>query len=170
MKEAQITDLLLFVSALYGERFVLNPLSKQAWRLTLAHIEDYPLLQAAVVRHAQISKWPPTPAEILEQVAAIQHPEMQIDGAEAWGLVSRATRAYGAREESAAIASLPAHVGRVVRNMGWRQICLSTEIDRLRREFLTFYASAVQRENQQLMLPSAERVLSLAAQTMQSIK
>jgi len=171
MTQDEVSDLLLFIVALYGERFKMNPLSKQAWTMTLAHVNSYEVIQAAVIRHSQESCWPPTPADILKQVALISCPESQMDGAEAWGLAIKAARDYGARREKEALLSLPPHVREVVKYFGWRELCLSENIDVIRGEFLKMYASfTIRRQQQKALPPVSEKLTALANKTVKALK
>lgn len=170
MTEKHVNDLLLFIVALYGERFKLNAFTQRAWYLVIGHVESFDVAKAALIRCSQLSKWPPTPAELLEQVAEITSPYTHIDGAEAWGLVLKAARDFGARREKEALLSLPAHVRSVVKAFGWRELCLSENIDVIRGEFLKMYASFSARRQQQLALPPVDRKLTeLANRTVKAI-
>lgn len=170
MTEKQVNDLLLFIAALYGERFRLNKLTSRAWFLTIGHIESYEVAKAALVRCAQLSIYPPTPAELLKQVSEIMNPTAQIDGAEAWGLAIKAARDFGERREKEGLFSLPEHVRQVVKSFGWHELCLSENLDVIRGEFLKMYASYSVRRQQQLALPPVnEQLTELANRTIKAI-
>ena len=163
MTEKEVSDLLLFVSALYGERFIMNPFTKRAWYFAVGHVESFEVAKGAVIRHAQTSQFPPTPAELLKHVAEIADPSSQMSGAEAWGLVIRAARDFGARKEKEALLSLPVSVRQVMKAFGWQEFCLSEYPDVIRGEFLKMYASHQVRRQQQLALPPVnERLTELA--------
>jgi len=76
--EKEVSDILLFVSALYGERFKMNIFTKHAWHLCVCHVESFEVAKGAVIRHAQTSQFPPTPAELLKHVAEIADPSSQM--------------------------------------------------------------------------------------------
>jgi len=160
MTEKQVNDLLLFVAALYGERFKMNIFTKHAWYLCVCHVESFEVAKGAVIRHAQTSQFPPTPAELLKHVAEIADPSSQMSGAEAWGLVIRAARDFGARKEKEALLSLPVSVRQVMKAFGWQEFCLSENPDVIRGEFLKMYASHQVRRQQQLALPPVDERLS----------
>jgi len=171
MTEKEVSDLLLFMVSLFGERLKLNQFSKQAWFLAIGHIESAEIARAAVVRCAQVSPYPPTPAEILKQISEIAEPSSQIDGAEAWGLAIKACRLFGARREKEGLLSLPGHVREVVKHFGWNELCLTENLDVARGEFLKMYASfTIRRQQQKALPPVSEKLTALANKTVKALK
>jgi hypothetical protein len=170
MTEQEVKDLLLFVAALYGERFKMNVFTKRAWYLCVCHVDSFDVAKGAIIRHAQTSQFPPTPAELLKHVAEITDPSSQMSGAEAWGLAIRAARNFGARKEKEALLSLPVSVRQVVKEFGWREFCLSENLDVIRGEFLKMYASHQVRRQQQLALPPIDdRLTALVNKSVKAI-
>lgn len=171
MTEKEVSDLLLFMISLYGKRLELNQFSTRAWYLAIGHIENAEIMRAAVIRHSQTSPHPPAPYELLKQYAEIADPTSQIDGAEAWGLAIKAARDFGARREKEGLLSLPIHVRQVINHFGWREFCLSENLDVIRGEFLKMYASFSVRRQQQLSLPPVDSKLTeLANRTVKALR
>jgi len=93
------------------------------------------------------------------------HPE-QVTGSEAWGEITRAIRHYGYYRETEALASMSPTTARVVRHMGWQDICMSEEpTGVLRGQFLRMYGQVADREQEQQLLPAGlqEQISRLAA-------
>ena len=94
--------------------------------------------------------------------------ERSLSLSEAWGIITKAIKNYGHCREQEALESMPEPVAQVARWMGWREICLTDNIDVIRGQFLRMYkdhmAEVCEREQSRYLhqpaLP-ADRKLSL---------
>ncbi len=150
MKKTEIVQLLVVINAAFPNMQV-NEVMVDLWHELLGDI-DFNLAKAAVKKILLESPYPPTIADIRKQVAEITTPK-QIDPAEAWGEVERAIRYYGSYREEEALASMSPAVARVVKYIGWREICLSEEPGVLRGQFLKMYQQLQERERKEALLP-----------------
>jgi len=115
---------------------------------------DFNLAKAAVKKLLLESPYPPSIADIRKRAVEILTPEEEkIDAAEAWGEVERAMRFYGFYREAEALESMSPRVAKVVRWMGWRDICLSEEPGVVRGQFLKMYEQVTEREQKEKLLP-----------------
>lgn len=152
MKKTEIVQLLVVINAAFPNMQV-NEVMVDLWHELLGDI-DFNLAKAAVKKILLESPYPPTIADIRKQVAEITTPK-QIDPAEAWGEVERAIRYYGSYMEEEALASMSPAVARVVKYIGWREICLSEEPGVLRGQFLKMYQQLQERERKEALLPES---------------
>lgn len=112
---------------------------------------DLPLLEAAVLRHiAQPSSWFPKIGELRKAAASLTHPEA-LDPVEAWEQVRLAilrTGSYGVPEFGDPLT------GAIVRQMGWRDLCLSENAIADRARFIEAYERQAARSYQRAALPA----------------
>lgn len=102
------------------------------------------------------SPYPPTIADIRKRAVEIMTPpEDQVDAAGAWGEVMKALRFYGYYRETEALESMSPRVAKVVKYIGWREICLSEEPGVIRGQFLKMYAQVTEREQKEQLLPAS---------------
>lgn len=104
---------------------------------------------AALRAHIATSPYPPKICDIRKW--ALQNSFM--DPGEAWALVVRAIHDYGHNRELQAIASLPEEVGRIAKQMGWRDLCMSENIMADRAHFLKIYQACQERNTRLAALP-----------------
>lgn len=123
----------------------------ELWYRMLADV-PYELAERALLKVLATVKYFPTIAEVREAVAELLEPD-QLSPIEAWGLVLQAVRKYGWNRQEEALKSLPEPVARVVRMLGWQDICGSTEIDVVRAHFLKAYEAQMRREKERLQVP-----------------
>ncbi|KHO62687.1 Loader and inhibitor of phage G40P [Thermoanaerobacter sp. YS13] len=152
MKKTEIVKLLAVINAAFPNMQVTEAMV-DLWHELLGDI-DFNLAKAAVKKILLESPYPPTIADIRKQAAEIIMPkENKIDPAEAWGEVERAIRLYGSYMEEEALSSMSPAVARVVKYIGWREICLSEEPGVVRGQFLKMYQQLQERERKEALLP-----------------
>lgn len=152
MKKTEIVKLLAVINAAFPNMQITEAMV-DLWHELLSDI-DFNLAKAAVKKILLESPYPPTIAEIRKQAAEIMMPEEnKIDPAEAWGEVERAIRYYGSYMEEEALASMSPAVAKVVKYIGWREICLSEEPEVVRGQFLKMYQQVQERERKEALLP-----------------
>lgn len=123
------------------------------WHQMLKDI-PYEIAKKALLKVLTTAKYFPTVSEILEVVADITNPEADT-AAKAWGEVEKAIGHYGHRREAEALESMSPRTAKVVKYMGWRDICLSTELGVARGQFLKMYQQVAEREQKERVLPES---------------
>lgn len=151
MKKTEIVQLLAVINAAYPNMQVTEAMAS-IWYELLRDI-DFATAQVAVKKLLLESPYPPTIADIRKQVASITSPK-QLDPAEAWGEVISAIHRYGYYRQEEALASMSPLVAKVVRYMGWQEICASEEPSVVRGQFLKMYQQMQERERQDALLPA----------------
>ena len=116
----------------------------------LADIDDE-TVKGACLRHISSSQWFPKVSELRSASARLIRPAA-CDPMEAWGAVLAAIRSvgfYGSPEFDDPLTAL------VVRQMGWRDLCMSEDATADRARFVDAYARQAQREHSRAVLPLA---------------
>lgn len=156
MKKTETVQLLAVVNAAFPNMQVTEATVK-LWHELLGDL-DFNLAIAATKKLILESPYPPTIADIRKRAAEIMTPqEEMIDAAGAWGEVVRAVRKYGYYCEAEALESMSPQVAKVVRYIGWREICLSEEPGVVRGQFLKMYHQVTEREQKMRLLPQSLR-------------
>ena len=129
----------------------------ELWHKMLSDL-PYEVAEKALVKVLSSAKFFPTVAEIREAAVLLTRPMMPTHS-EAWGLVRQAIWDYSAYREKDALEALPPVVSRVVKDIGWREICLSEEPDIIRAQFRKAYEVHCKREAEMSVLPAPLREL-----------
>lgn len=136
----------------------------KVWQNLLSDLPVQAVLMA-VEKHCICSVYPPTVAEIRTVISEAVHPDLQLAASDAWGEVTRAVRMYGMYQEERALQSLSERTRRVVKSMGWRELCSSEEVDVIRGQFRKAYEGISVREKQDALLPDRlKRQIALVGQ------
>ncbi|HHV18397.1 MAG TPA: hypothetical protein GXZ27_06005 [Thermoanaerobacterales bacterium] len=130
----------------------MGPTAK-LWYQMLKDI-PYKIAEQALFKLLATAKFFPTVSEILEVVADITNQEADT-AAKAWGEVEKAIGHYGHRREAEALESMSPRTAKVVKYMGWRDICLGEEIGVVRGQFLKMYQQVAEREQKERVLPES---------------
>lgn len=155
MTRKEMAQLLAVLAASYP-RFEVDDLKARVWHEMLGDL-DYAVASMAIKKIIMQNTFAPAIAEVRKAAMEIVNPE-QVTGSEAWGEVTRAIRNYGYYREAEALASMSPTTARVVRHMGWRDICVSEEpTGVLRGQFLRMYGQVADREQEQQLLPAGMR-------------
>ncbi len=154
MVKVEVCKLLAVIAAVYP-RFEVDEFKQNVWLEMLQDV-PYELAQVCVKKLILESPYPPAIADIRKQVAEISTPQSEkLDGATAWGEVTRAIGLYGFYGTEEALASMSPRTARIVRMIGWREICMSEELGVIRGQFLKMYEQVSAKERQELLLPEA---------------
>ena len=132
--------------------FIPDKDSAMMWYSLLKDL-PYEHASVAIQRYAMTNKFPPTPADIREQIVTIG--DDSIDWGEAWGNVLKAVSRYGYANEAEALDSMDDLTRRAVKSLGWKNIC-QTEIDEqmaLRANFRMIYEQSKDKERTEAKLP-----------------
>jgi len=154
MTKAEIAKILAVLAASYP-KFEVDDLKVQVWHEMLGDL-DYATANMAVKKLILENAFPPSIAEVRKAAAEIMNPDV-MTAAEAWGEVERAVRTYGSYQEIEALASLSPRTAKVVRQIGWREICLNEEPGVVRGQFLKMYQQVQERDRREMLLPAGLR-------------
>lgn len=151
----------LFASALrtYYPREKLLP-NEQAMELWFNQLQDIPYKLAELTLNTWVAtnKWSPSIADIREKATGLTHGAVK-DWGEAWQEVLRAISKYGQYQELEALESMSETTRRVVDRLGFRNICLSEEIQVDRANFRMIYEQETQREKEEAQIPQKLKAL-----------
>ena len=145
----------LFASALrtYYPREKLLP-NEQAMELWFNQLQDIPYKLAELTLNTWVAtnKWSPSIADIREKATGLTQGEPK-DWGEAWREVLRAINIYGSYQELEALESMDETTKRVVERLGFRNICLSEDIQVDRANFRMIYEQEIQRAKEDAQIP-----------------
>lgn len=146
----------IFASALrtYYPREQLLP-NQQAMELWYRELCDIPynLAEAALRKWVITNKWSPSIADIREMTTDISEGALP-DWGEAWESVLTAIRRYGSYNEEMALESMDDLTRQVVRRLGFRNICMSENINTDRANFRMLYEQLAQRRRTDQKMPT----------------
>jgi hypothetical protein len=113
---------------------------------------------AAIKRLIATNKFPPTIAEVRENLAAVMYDAIP-DVGDAWREVNQAIHLYGYYCEAEAIASMREHTRAAVISMGWKQLCTTDNSNNMaeRAHFLKIYEAIVKNVEQERLIPAGLR-------------
>lgn len=138
------------------------------WTTMLEDVE-YEVAELAVHKHMSESVYAPTVADIRAKISDIQAPQ-GLTAMEAWGSVLKSIQQYGSYREKEAIESLDPVTQRVVRNIGFRNLCMSENEMADRAHFTKAYDVHVNRERSDSLMPARGRELMQKLQLENVIK
>jgi hypothetical protein len=130
----------------------LVPIAR-AWSLVLGDM-PYQLAEKACLRHVNLSKFFPTPAELREHAAALM-PTSLPDAEVAWGEVLRSLQKVGSYRKPE--WTHPA-IEETVKHMwgSWANACATVQVDNLgvdRAQFVRMYTTVSKRQREAQVLP-----------------
>lgn len=149
------TSRILSVLAAAYPRFQVDEagVTLKVWHRMLKDI-DYKAAQLAAEKLILESPFPPSIADIRKAAAEVMTPpEERINSAQAWGEVEKAIRCFGYYREKEALESMSPRTAKVVKYMGWQEICLSDQPGVARGQFLKMYKTVSEREEKEKLLP-----------------
>lgn len=145
----------IFASALKTyypkEKLLPNEAALELWYRQLQDI-PYKVAEVTLAKWVATNKWSPSIADIREQAAGITQGEAK-DWGEAWQEVLRCISKYGSYREEEALNSMDELTRKVVRRLGFKNICLSEEIQVDRANFRMIYEQEQNRAKQTAQLP-----------------
>ena len=112
----------------------------------------YELANIAIQRHMTTNKFPPTVAEI--RAAAVGSVYRPVDWSDGWEQFRKAVSKYGYYQQEAALNSLDDLTRKVVKRLGWKQLCESENPIQDRANFRMIYEQEQQREEEKAALPA----------------
>lgn len=99
---------------------------------------SWELFQKAILNIIATDAYPPNAARIKNELLDLTRPKLP-EAIEAWAEVERAVQEFGAWKEEEGLNSLSPITRKVAVAIGWRNICLSENIDVVRGQFLRVY-------------------------------
>lgn len=122
----------------------------ELWHSMLDDV-NYEIAEMAIKKHISLSHFPPTIADLREQIGKITKPYIPTS-LEAWGEVTRVIRKYGSYRESEAMKELNGITKKAVEYIGFRDLCISENVMADRAHFLKTYDSLSERESERYAL------------------
>lgn len=113
---------------------------------------DYHIAENAVMEHISTHTFPPSIAEI-RKLCVDRTTRPVLSFSEAWGKVTNAISKYGFYQPREAFAELDELTLSVVKELGWSNICNSTNQDSLRANFRIAYESKAKQIEKDRLLP-----------------
>lgn len=159
MQMCEMAKLLQLLAIAYPKAgFAANEETVQLWFEMLSDLPDL-LVVAAVKRMIATNPYPPTIADVRKNAvdAADMAQGNVIGSAEAWGYVSKAMRKHGSYSPGEARASMPPEVWAMVERFGWRDMCMSENIDVIRGQFKSMWEGTEKRRRENAMVPESLR-------------
>ena len=151
----------LFASALrtYYPREKLLP-NEQAMELWFNQLQDIPYKLAELTLNTWVAtnKWSPSIADIREKATGLTQGEAK-DWGEAWREVLRAINLYGSYQELKALECMDETTRKVVERLGFRNICMSEDIQIDRANFRMIYEQEIQRAKEDAQIPPKLKAL-----------
>lgn len=135
------------------ETFLPDADAFQIWYALLGDL-DFRVLQVAIQKYMLTNKFPPTIADLREIATTICNGEAP-DWGESWEKVLNAIRRFGSYRETEALESLDEMTRSIVRRLGFRNLCMSENINQDRANFRMIYEQVSERARKENALPIA---------------
>lgn len=147
--------------------------SKEVWYTMLADL-DYHVCLNALKEHISICKFAPSISELRERCASMTS-EPVLQWGDAWERVLGAVRFYGMYREKEALGSLDEATQNCVKRIGFKNICLSENIQNDRANFRMIYEQEAAQRKEMSQLPDSvrenrKRLQSLAKGTIHELE
>lgn len=132
----------------------------QAMALWFKQLQDIPydVAEIALNKWVAVNKWSPSISEIRQTAIELMSGESK-DWGDAWEEVLKAINNYGSYREEDALNSLDDTTRKVVKRLGFRNICMSENIEADRANFRMIYTNQVERDKQDAQLPESLKQL-----------
>lgn len=151
MTKDQFKYIVAALTSNYSRFEIKNQAQFEFWYSMLNDI-PYDQLIIAVKKYCAENKFAPTVADLREAFVSVKESPV-LDHNEAWGLIQRAIRNFGVYRPEEAIASLPPTVARVMKNMNYKELCMSENQMADRAHFIKMYTAFVGREQKDKQIP-----------------
>ena len=134
--------------------------NEQALGLWYKQLQDIPYDVAEIVLNKWVAsnRWSPSIADIREQATALIKGDFKEWG-DAWQDVLKAISKYGSYDELKALDSLDEVTRRVVKRLGYRNLCFSEEIQVDRANFRMIYEQEIAKYKKDAALPQSLKAL-----------
>lgn len=157
MKKTEMAKLFAIIAEVYPT-FEVSEFRIELFRKLLGDL-DFAVVEKASYMHISTNKYPPTVAHIRQHAVEIMSLQ-PINANDAWDEVYRAIRKYGRPRADIAVQSLSPLTARVVKSIGFTEICMSENPSVIRGQFIKLYNELLQEEVNKLMVPKEYRELA----------
>ena len=162
MTKQEFSTFVMAMRTYYAKENILP--NQQAMELWYQELQDIPydVAVAGLRQWVATNKWSPSIAEIREMTSTVQHGELP-DWGEGWEQVLMAIRKYGMYQVGEAMASLDGITKQCVERLGFRNLCLSEDINQDRANFRMIYEQLQERKKKdnQLSIPLKEVIYGI---------
>jgi len=153
MTREEVAKLLAVMTAYWPNFPHQGDITVKAWHRLLEHVPAEPVYEA-IVALAATSRFPPTAADVLEEMArAMLPPEARILPEEAWLRVVHAIRSTPPTQAP----QLPGIIGKAAEIVGWWTIRMSDDPLDVQRHYMRVFAQLQKRLLHHLQLPPSLR-------------
>ena len=151
MTKQEFSMLVMAIRTYYPKEQILP--NQQAMELWYRELQDIPyaVAEAGLRQWVSTNKWSPSIAEIREITTNIQQGSVA-DWGEGWEQVLTAIRKYGTYRIPEAMESFDPITRKCVERLGFRNICLSENINQDRANFRMIYEQLAEREKKGMQL------------------
>ena len=139
------------------ESIIPNEQALELWFKQLCDI-PYDIAEVVLNKWVASNRWSPSIADIREQATALIKGDFKEWG-DAWQDVLKAISKYGSYDELKALDSLDEVTRRVVKRLGYRNLCFSEEIQVDRANFRMIYEQEIQKYKKDAALPQSLKAL-----------
>ena len=152
MKKEEFAKLSMALRTYYPKENLLP--NNQALELWYQQLKDIPyeIAEIAVEKWVSTNRWSPTIADIRQMAAEVKNPDSMFWG-DAWQKVMNAVRNYGNWKIKEALESLDDLTRAAVERIGFREICMSENIEVERANFRMIYERMAEQRKQDAQLP-----------------
>ena len=152
MDKKQFSKLITGLKAAYPRFTMLNTNEEMEFWYTMLQDIDYQVAQNATMEFISTSVFPPSIAEI-RNLCADRLTEKPKSFDDAWGSVMKAMNRHGTWGAQAALAEMDEITRAVVKNLGWSNLCMSTNPEADRANFRIAYEKRIQEAEKERLLP-----------------
>lgn len=151
MTREQFKIIIVALTSNYRTFAITEKVQFDYWYSMLQDI-PYKQIQLTVNKYIAEEKWPPTIACLRKSF--IESTEVQaLDSNSAWGEVQDAIRYHGSYGEKKAFESMSPVTAEVIKNMGYKDLCMSQNQMADRAHFMKMYDSYSERKQKTAQLP-----------------
>jgi len=175
MTENETLKLMLLIKAEYQRESAetnetTTKLQAQLWFKMLNEF-DFNLVLNSFQKHISSSEgmYKPSIHHLLKNINALTNGETKTHG-EAWEEVMKNVRKFGLYNQADGLNNLDTFTRKIVEQIGYKEICLSENIDIIRAQFRKAYESTEKREKEFNNMPSHLKQLQIQANNKKGIQ
>lgn len=157
MKPEEFTQAMTFLGIAYNKEFSPEHISVWYEFFKDINIKDFKM---AVGRIVNKSKFLPSISELKSEIALISNPVLQMNAEDEWDNVLRTVRRFGSYRETEAMESLNPYTRNIIRQIGYKRICMSESIQWERKEFIELFNVNKDRDENAYLLTEPQMTLA----------
>ena len=168
MTKQEFSAFVMAMRTYYSKENILP--NQQAMELWFQELQDIPyeVAQAGLRQWVATNKWSPSIAEIRDMASTVQNGVIP-DWGDGWEQVIKAIRKYGMYQITEAMDSFDPITRQCVERLGFRNICLSENINTDRANFRMIYEQLQERKKKDAQLSEPLKNLISSIQTKQQM-